>query len=274
MVFYWIKVMDNKRISFFLTLKIFLVTSISLIGIIYLQESTIKSYKQTLTQNNYLVQEKQEGSQLKLINTLPTLGFQNILADWLYLKFIQYFGDSNARETIGYSLSPQYFTQIANRDPRFVDALLKLDTATSLFAGYPDLSVSLLGKSINAITQNFKSPGTAPYYLPIYKGVDELLFLGNPKAAADSNRQASAWAKNYKDSESQSVAINTRQTANFLTQNPGSKIPQIGAWVLVLSNASDPRTVKRAIAEIKVLGGQITTKPDGNLAITVPPEVK
>ena len=202
------------------------------------------------------------------------MGFENILADWLYLKFIQYFGDSDARESIGYSLSPDYFNQIVDRDPRFVDAILKLDTATSIFAGYPEQSVSLLGKSLSTIPANFKSPGASPYYLPVYKGINELLFLGNPKAAERSYRQATDWAKKYDDPQSQNMVARTQQMADFLAQNPQSKVPQIGAWIMVLSNNSDARTVKRAVTEIQSLGGIVTTKADGSLLVRVPPDVK
>jgi hypothetical protein len=266
--------MNNKLVPLFSTLKIFIISSISLIGIIYLQESQLNHDNQALTKDDYQNQEKQEATQLNLVNRVPTLGFENILADWLYLKFIQYFGESDARESIGYRLSPDYFNQIVNRDPRFIDAILKLDTATSIFAGYPEKSVSLLDKSLNAIPSNFKSPGAAPYYLPIYKGINELLFLGNPKAAEKSYRKASAWAKTYPDPQSQNIAINNQQTADFLAKNLTSKIPQIGAWIMVLSNNSDSRTVKRAIAEIKSLGGIVTTKADGSLLVRVPPDVK
>jgi|LakMenEpi03Aug12_release.lakeMendotaPanAssembly.Ray.scaffolds.fasta_scaffold65844_3 hypothetical protein len=253
----------------------FLLLSLSLVGIITLQSQAFQKTRETLDKSIYLQQENSEEKKLQVFKKIPSLGFANLIADWLYLRFIQYFGDSQARETIGYRLSPNYFLQIANRDPRFVDAMLRLDTATSIFAGYPETSVKTLETSINSIPKDqFQSPGLKPYYLTIYKGIDQLLFLGKPQAAAQSYQQASEWAKQYNDEESKRIATNTARTAQFLARNPDSKVMQIGAWAMVLSNNSDSRTVKRALTAIQALGGEIITNPDGSATVRVPLNIK
>jgi hypothetical protein len=153
--------------------------------------------------------------------------------------------------------------------------MLRLDTATSIFAGYPETSVKTLETSINSIPKDqFQSPGLKPYYLTIYKGIDQLLFLGKPQAAAQSYQQASEWAKQYNDEESKRIATNTARTAQFLARNPDSKVMQIGAWAMVLSNNSDSRTVKRALTAIQALGGEIITNPDGSATVRVPLNIK
>jgi hypothetical protein len=63
-----------------------------------------------------------------------------------------------------------------------------------------------------------------------------------------------------------------RETAQFLAKNPQSKVTQIGAWTMVLSTASDERTIQRAMSEIRALGGEIIISPDGRLSVQVPEE--
>jgi hypothetical protein len=51
------------------------------------------------------------------------------------------------------------------------------------FAGYPAKSVEYMEKSLEKTPPKIISPVYPPYYLWIYKGVDELLFLGDVEAA-------------------------------------------------------------------------------------------
>lgn len=243
-------------------------------GIVILQNSEIKNQTLKSTKDEYFKAETQEKLSLKLFQKVPSLGFQNLLADWLYLKFIQYFGDSEAREKIGYSLSPEFFSQVVDRDPRFIDAIAKLDTATSIFNGNPQKSVDLLTKSLNQIPPQLLVTGIRPYYIWVYKGINELLFLGDPEAAKKSYTMARNWTEKYTDQPSKRIASRTAETIKFLEKNPKSKIPQIGAWSTILSNNPDPRTVKRAIQEISKLGGQVTISPDGKLMVRVPPNIQ
>ena len=52
---------------------------------------------------------------LNLLERLPTFGFDNVLADWVFLNFLQYFGDQDARRITSYQLSPEYFEVIIDR---------------------------------------------------------------------------------------------------------------------------------------------------------------
>ncbi|HEY9301812.1 MAG TPA: hypothetical protein VIQ31_36695, partial [Phormidium sp.] len=54
---------------------------------------------------------------LDLASRVPSLGMSNILADWTFLRFLQYFGDDEVRAKTGYGLSPDYFKVIIDRDP-------------------------------------------------------------------------------------------------------------------------------------------------------------
>lgn len=208
-----------------------------------------------------------EKLRLNLLQQTPTFGFDNVLADWVFLNFLQYFGDDEVRAVTGYSLSPEYFEIIVARDPRFLGAYIGLSTSISLYAARPDLSVALMEKGLKSM-----SPKTPPksYYVWRQKGTDELLFLGNPQAAKQSFNKAAEWASVYSDEESQSLAAISRRTAQFLERNPNSKFAQVGAWSMVLTNAVDERTRQIAIDQIERLGGKVIITPQGAVRIRLP----
>jgi len=204
---------------------------------------------------------------LNLLQKTPAFGFDNLLADWVFINFLQYFGDEPARAVTGYQLSPEYFEVIIDQDPRFLEAYLFLSGSSSLYAGMPERSVALMEKGLKSL-----SPQVPPqsYYVWRYKAVDELLFLGDAQAARQSFAKAAEWASTYPDPESQSVAAISRQTAEFLSRNPQSKSAQVSAWATVLNNAVDDGTRQRVIDRIEALGGKVVVTPEGRLNIQLP----
>lgn len=242
-----------------------------LTSVVLLQRPRLQLKSSQLTKADYLRQEQAQKINLNILSNIPAFGFDNLLSDWIMLRFIQYFGDGEAREKTGYSLSPEYFEGVVERNPRFIEAYPMLAPASSIFAGQPQKSVSLIEQGLKSI-----SPKTSPlsYYLWVYKGIDEMLFLGNTEAAKQSYEMAAKWAETYQDPASQEIAANTRQTAQFLAKDPDSKIARIGAWSMVLSSAPDEKTQQRAISQIKALGGEIIITPEGRLSVQVPKEDK
>lgn len=208
-----------------------------------------------------------EKLRLKLLQKTPSFGFDNILADWVMLGFLSYFGDDSAREQTGYSLSPEYFEIIVDRDPRFLQAYLGLSTSISMYAAMPEKSVALMEKGLKSLSP--KAPPRS-YYVWRYKGTDELLFLGDAQAARKSFEKAAEWASVYADPDSQNVAAISRQTAQFLARNPNSKYAQVGAWSMVLQNAVDDRTRQIAISRIEGLGGKVVVTPEGEVRVQLP----
>lgn len=208
-----------------------------------------------------------EKLRLGLLRKLPTFGFDNLMADWVFLDFLEYFGDDLAREKTGYALSPEYFEVILRRDPRFLDAYLFLSGSASIYAGLPQRAVNLMAEGLKHL-----SPQAPPrsYYVWRYKGTDELLFLGDSQAAQRSFETAADWASTYSDPESQQIAQVSRRTAQFLARNPRSKTAQVAAWSTVLSNATDDRTRKIAIERIRGLGGDVFITPEGQVRILPP----
>jgi hypothetical protein len=207
--------------------------------------------------------------QLNLLERIPTFGFDNVLADWAFLNFLQYFGDEPARQITDYTLSPEFFKVIIKRNPYFLAAYTFLSTSTALYAGMPEESIVLMNQGLAALSPT-NPPGS--YFVWRNKGIDELLFLGDAQAARRSFETAADWASQSPLPGSAQVAEFSRQTAEFLAKNPNSKNAQISAWALVLENAPDNRTRRTAADRIRALGGQILINADGSIQILPAPQ--
>lgn len=213
---------------------------------------------------------KLEKIRLNLLKQMPSFGYDNLIADWVYINFLQYFGDDEVRAKTGYSLSPEYFEVILERDPRFLAAYQSLSTSTSLYAAMPERAIKLMEKGLKTLSPKLPEKY---YYVWRYKGIDELLFLESRKAAQNSFQKAAEWASIYPDEESQNVALISRNIADFLAGNPDITSVQEAAWALVLVNAinsNDNRTRQLIIRRIQERGGNVTITPEGSVNVQLP----
>jgi hypothetical protein len=238
--------------------------SISLLQVPKLQKLLVS--KESISVEELKKDEQQESLRLGMLKTLPSFTYKNLLADWVYIDFLQYFGD-NVRDKIGYSISPEYFDIILKQDPRFLDAYLSLSVSTSLYAGMPEKSIAIMDNNLKSLSPQIPKKS---YYIWRYKGTDELLFLGNAQDAQKSFLQAAAWANTYSDNESKNTVFISQNTAEFLSKNPDSKAARVATWSMVLQNKVDERTQKRAIKEIETLGGKVVKQPNGSYSISLP----
>lgn len=238
------------------------ITGISLIQIPKLQKLLIN--KQSIPVETLEKDLKKASLHLQLLQNVPSFGYKNLIADWVYIDFLQFFGDNEARDKTGYSISPEYFKVILDRDPRFLEAYLSLSISSSLYGGIPDQTIALMEKGLKSISPQVPKRS---YYVWRYKGTDELLFLGNAQAARTSFLKAAEWASADNDEESKQVASISDRTAQFLSKNPDSKAARVATWTMVLNNNIDEKTRKRAIREIEALGGKVIVNPDGTTDI-------
>ncbi|MEO1347964.1 MAG: hypothetical protein AAFW84_04075 [Cyanobacteria bacterium J06635_15] len=157
------------------------------------------------------LQDQALKSNLTVLKQSPSFGYRNVISDFLYLSFLQYFGDRETRGSIGYLASPLFFENIVARDPFFSEIYLFLSTSVSLYSGRPDISVTLMEQGLKSM-----APDVPPdsYYIWRYKAVDELLFLGNGEAARRSHLKAAEWASLSSDPEGKIVAERSLNTAN------------------------------------------------------------
>ncbi|BAU67280.1 hypothetical protein STA3757_46910 [Stanieria sp. NIES-3757] len=236
-------------------------------GIIFFQKQYF--FQKIISQKNidYFQQEQSLKTDLNLQKKLPNFGLKNLIADWNLLQYIQYFGDDKAREATGYSLVTDYFEIIVEKDPRFIQALLSLSTANSIFVGRPDQTIALMNQALNSLTPEKFPMG---YYVWTYKGVDEILFLGDLKAAENSYQKAAEWADLQTEPTWKDMAIQANNTAQFLATNPDSTKVQVYAWLNILSTARDEKTKQHALQQVKALGADIIVTETGELQVKLP----
>jgi len=246
----------------------FLVLGLCAVTIGVLQFSQVRSLQQTQTAQVYQEQVQQERLRLQLLQQIPSFGFDNLIADWTFLQYLQYFGDDEARAETGYDLALDYLDLVIDRDPRFLGAYDFLATAGSIYAAEPQKTDEIIERGLQSVTPRVPERS---YYIWRQKAINELLFLENAQADAQrSFQKAAEWASVYDDEESQFVAEFSRQTALFLENNPESKVAKVGAWALVLQNTSDERAQARAIEAIQSLGGSVQVAENGQF-IVLPP---
>jgi hypothetical protein len=177
---------------------------------------------------------------------------------------LQYFGDTEIRRKTNYQLSPKFFEIIIDRDPRFFNTYLFLSTSVSIYAAQPQTSVELLTEGLTHM-----SPNTPPEAAIVwrYKGLDEFLFLKDFGDAQESYKTAAVWAEESPDPAVRSTAELSRQTANFIAENPNSVRTLIIGWSQVLSQAVDEATFNLAVDQINSFGGDVKFEEDGSFII-------
>jgi hypothetical protein len=213
---------------------------------------------------NFSSAERQEALRLKLVERLPTLGYDNLIANWAFLNLLQYYGDDEAREVTGYSLNANYFDLITKLDPRFLEVYPYLSTGVSFYLGNPKLAVEYMTRGSKVL-----SPQINPYAFLVwrYKGLDELLLVGDTQASIRSHEMAAKWAEKTEPELSKMYL----QTAEFLKKDPDSTVVRFRSWVDVYGNAVDARVKKRAGEEILKLGGKIEKNDQGEEIFILPP---
>jgi len=235
-------------------------------GVLYLQLNSLQNREALESQLNHSQQEDWEKTQLNTLTQAPTSGFDNLIADWAYYRFLQYFGDKPARRETGYSLLPEYLEVIAKKDPRFVEAFRYLAPVSSIYAGRPQETVRWLELALEDLSPQI----SLSYLVWVHKAHDELLFLGDAAAASHSYQMAANWASTSDSPIRQRSAQNLQQAAEFLAKNPDSSLSRIASWGMVLRHTADPEIQQVAIEEIEQLGGTVNINAQGHVKIEFP----
>ncbi|MEO0373489.1 MAG: hypothetical protein AAF329_02450 [Cyanobacteria bacterium P01_A01_bin.17] len=224
---------------------------------------------QEITKAEALQEEAQYKTSMALAQKLPSSGFDNLIANWAFLNVVQYFGDDEARSKTGYSVTPEFFEVVVNRDPLFLDMYSYLSSMVTLYGAQPRKSVAMLEQGLAEIPEAMKPEA---YFLWQAKATDELLFLGQPQAARQSYEQAANWAGRSSKPGLRRVAQRSRQTAEFLATNPDSRQAQVSSWSNILMSAVDQRTQQFASSQIEALGGRVSVNDDGLMSVQLPSE--
>lgn len=221
------------------------------------------SFKQAAQQ-----EAQQEALRLKMLKTIPSFGFDNLIADWTFLKFLQYFGDDEARDVTGYDLSQDYFDIVTQRDPRWADIYLFLSTAISFYQGKPETAVNFIERGTRALAV---SPQLHSQSWIVWrtKGLDELLLLGDIPDSIRSHEMAADWVEGTP--KGPKLAPMFRATAEFLRRDPDSVPVRFTAWSTVYAQTTDKLVRQRAKQALVKLGAQVQKDKDGNESFILPP---
>ncbi|MDJ0575675.1 MAG: hypothetical protein QNJ65_10975 [Xenococcaceae cyanobacterium MO_234.B1] len=204
---------------------------------------------------DYFQEEQRLKSKINLQKIGPTFGFNNLKADWLFLNFIQYFGDKYARKKTGYSLTSEYFATIINYDVQFIAAYLTLANANTMYAGQPEKSIAFIEQILNSA-----SPGNSSqlyYLLWLYKAYDELFFLGDIQAAQFSYSQIKQWSEQEQPNLQNNITANYFPNPEFFNTNPDITQAQILAWSTVLPHVRDIETQQKIRKKITTLKSRL-----------------
>ena len=203
-------------------------------------------------------------AQLAVTKSVPSVGFQNIVANWSFIQFLQYFGDDEVRNRVGYGDSAKYLSVAIHHDPYFRELYVFLSGSSTIFAGKPKDTVRVMSEGIAQIGER-RAPDS--YYIWRYKGTDELLFLNDSQSAQKSFETAAQWAAQSDDVNGSLMSQLSTQTAQFLSNNPDSSLAQINAWGSILTTALNEETRQRAVAKIRELGGDVFVTDAGQIQI-------
>lgn len=246
---------------------LFILGASSLFFILNLQSVQKERITQnTLAEETYLKIAESEALRLSFTKKMPTFGFDNLAASWSMLQFLQYFGDDKARDYTGYSLSDDYLEVIAENDPRFSLAYLIISPASSLYGGTPQRTIELMDEGLEHLTPDTPKA----HFVWLYKGMDEILFLGDLEKAKKSYQKAAEWATIAGDER---IAEAASDTVEFLATNPDTTEAQINAWFLLWVNSDEEATREIAKANIERLGGEVKVSADGRVEV-IPPKGK
>lgn len=234
----------------------------ALLGVVLMQQ--VRLDRVLLKKLNPEQAEQQEALQIELMKRSPTLGFDNAIADWAFIKFIGYFGDEELRNQTGYELNDDYFDLLTKRDPRFMEAYLFISSAVSFMQAKPELGVELMDRGTAVL-----SPEINPrsYLLWRYKGIDQLLLVNDIPGAIKSHEIAAEWAKGTPDENFASVY---QQTAEFLKSNPDNISVRFWAWSEIYYSTVDKTVKARAEEELLKLGANKRVGEDGQVYFALP----
>jgi hypothetical protein len=159
-----------------------------------------------------------------------TLGYDQLIADCWWLAFVQYYGNSKAREKDHCRLAYNYLDLITQLDPRFTLPYWFSAFAVGSEGKRPDLAEKIIDRGVRSNQDD--------WYLPFIAGVNLYLFAHNDRAAAKYYRAAARYPNAPKW---------LSREADILEARMPTLLKQVNTWASIY-NSSDDLLVKREAA--------------------------
>jgi tetratricopeptide (TPR) repeat protein len=191
-------------------------------------------------------QDSSEETTLNTLAKLPNFGNRNLVADFLWLRFSQYFGDTQARAKSGYGLSYKYLETITNKDPHFENPYRIANLAIAYRMGRVDLADTLLVKGIR------ENPNA--YLIWQARGFLHFLYTGDIAKAVYCFRQNAGLAVAVGGNRLQHWGNYWFAMSRYLEVSKSNVWTRRQIWMEVYANSSDASTQELALAQLNKLG--------------------
>jgi len=192
---------------------------------------------------------------------LTSLGFDRILADFFWLSFVGYLGDSGKRRLDHFELADRYIELIVGLDPQFLDAYWFAAFTIGGELRNPKRASEILEAGIEA------NPDS--WHLPFIAGINQYLYAGNEVLAAKYYRVAAKYPgapewllrqAQILDSDAPHLVkqadswMNICRCAQAVAVREHARKQCIWLWVQVYKNAPNDAYRNRAREVLKELG--------------------
>ncbi len=235
---------------------------VALAGAIIMQQMGLGNPR--LAQTDPKQAERQEALQVQMLRRSPTFGFDNMIANYAFLKWVQYFGDEEIRDQIGYTLNKEYFDVITRLDPRFAEMYPFISTAVSFAQGEPELGIEYMDRGLAVLSPEINQKA---FLVWRFKGLDQLLLLGDIPGSIESHERAAQWARG---TEYEDYADLYQSAADFLRTEPDSTRIRLWSWNEVYQNSINESVKQRAEEEILKLGASKQINEEGQVIFVLP----
>lgn len=200
-------------------------------------------------------QNYDEEVSLDALGKLPNFGNRNLVADFLWLRFAQYFGDSQSRSKSGYGLDYKYLEAITDRNPQFENAYRVANMAVAYKMGRADLADALLVKGINANPKAFLIWQT--------RGFLHFLYTGDIAKAVYCFRRSAGLAVAVGGNSQQHWGNYWFAMSRYLEVSKSNTWTRRQIWGEVYASSDDASTKALALSQLGKLG--VFLRKDGQM---------
>jgi len=193
-----------------------------------------------------------------------SLGFDNLLADFYWLGFVQYVGDTSARQKDRYADAEKYVDLIVTLDPKIVQVYYFAAFIIGSEQKQPHIAAQIIDRGIAANQEN--------WYLPFIAGINQYLYAHNDVLAAKYYRMAARFPEAPKWLGRQADVMEAKIPSVIKEVNVWDRIyysskdilvkerargKLASLWLTIYKKSPATQIKKRALEQLNKLGAQI-----------------
>jgi hypothetical protein len=195
---------------------------------------------------------------------LCALGFEQTLADFYWLGFIQYLGDKQNGARYGYSQSEKFIRIIIELDPHFLKVYYFAAFIIGSELHQPEIAAQIIQHGIE------ENPNS--WYLPFIAGINQYLYAHNEIRAAKYYRMAAKFPDAPKWLERQARILEAKIPSTIKEVNvwdsiyasstdagvkEKARVRLVGLWLRVYRSSPSREIKKRALEQLQKFGASL-----------------